>query len=681
MPYDLKKLNGEFNPRRESIPPGYMSAMDVSNDTLSLINKLFDPLENLGIDIGEDGKVPEIDGVPRIFVMQPNENGIDSVHSLDAAGLKYGSREFWLQAQKGNVFAYPAGSDKPVQLKPEIYADKKPRHNFSKPVDMEAESTLPESQPYRKPGRLTRFINRFISGYRSRDCEIYRERSRFSEMAKKRSAGMAKEMSDLKIAEKAYAKRKEKQQQKDDMIDFERSANLKTHGKQFYRDLVAPTPVFHEEHEKVVDENGKTTTNGHYTKAEFNELEKLDKRIEDYSVGGQQLTVDEYCGLVASCSHDTKNALKLFQKTDTYDRTLYKTMQDLGYSEQEILENISRQCSTFITDDQMKGDLRNNQGEVYGVAINPGRKQAFEVLDEYKKGNPAPLAGKIKFEIENLASTSSEIKDALTNGGRNHVHFCNSLAGLLDKDPALKEEAMKQGLKQKDIDAIKGLNEYSKAVGLREDARSAMAKAIYEDRELSYAEKQKYAKDILTANLMDTMIATQNYEFDKSGKTFNDEIDRMEQVAEKNGLDASGMLHHWKQKPEERPFPPKGKFYKDQAYKIVSGFKSKYNQHPEMITDLSDPENGKYIEDLTAGVAENHSLASMSTKDLFKALKNGSSVYSGAKLVDEADKVAEKMRLDELGIGDMAEEKEIDELNKSVDYGHRSMVHSGPSAI
>ena len=681
MAYDLKNLKGEFKKRNNSIEAGQRPVMEISDDELKRINDGFDPVRSLGIVMGEDGKVPVKDGIPRIFIMQPNENGIDTMMSLDAANIKPGSREFWSEAQKGNIFAFPGGSEKPVQVQLDLQPMKVGVPKFSAPVDMQDERTLPASANYRKPGRLVRFINRFIPGFRRRDCEIYKERQKFDEIARTRAAGMKQEMKDLKVAEKEADHRAEKAQQKENLESIERHAGLLQHGREFYRDLVAPTPKFHEEHERILDNKGNVTQKGHYTREEFNAIKPIDKKYEDYSVGGKPISQDEYCGLVDACAHDGEHIMEVFKKTNRYDPLLYDTMKNMGYSDKTIMNNIAVQCSTFLADDQMKGDLRDNQGEVLGVGINNGRIKAFDVLEQYKAGNVQPLAEKIKSEVERVSSCSSDITAGeLQNGARNGIHFCTALIGLMDRDPKLKDAVMKAGLKQDDIDAVKGLNEYGKAVDARDKAKVELAKAAYEDRHLSEEKKHEYAKDILTANLMESKIFVENNEFANSGRTVVDEGQRLQAKCMQDGMYDPAMMKKGNEgKKGDRPLPPEGKFYFDQADKIASGFKHDFNEHPETVIQLSDAENVEYFKELADGVAEKNGLSYLNEKDLLKKL-DGSTELTGAKLVEQADKVAQDLKYKELGLDELIVDKEAEKLNKTVDYGDNSNVIGGPMA-
>ena len=274
-------------------------------------------------------------------------------------------------------------------------------------------------------------------------------------------------------------------------------------GKTYYRDITAPIPKFHEEY-------GENSQIHHYTKKQFDQLEKLDNRIEDYSIGGQTLSTDEYCGIVAACSHHEDLSDELYEHTAEHDPTFKQAIMDMGHSEKEARQIISRRVSTFITDDIMKGDLRSSQGELLGPTVNPTRKKAFEVLDKYKEGDVKPLAEMVATEIKNAMSETGYIIGGISNGARNHYEFAGALTDLLDRDPALKKPAMENGLTEDEIKSAKGFREYSKAIGASEDAKAKIARAAAKGDALTAEEKQDYAKAILKANLLEARLCAEN---------------------------------------------------------------------------------------------------------------------------------------------------------------------------
>ena len=668
MAYDLNDLKGGYKERNKPLSEGEMSAMDMNDRNLELLNQGFRPLQNLGFELEEDGKVPVRDGVPRIFIMQPGEDGIDRVKTLDEAGIRTGTREFWNQVQKGNVFAYPTGSENPVQIQADIRPGRRPEAKFSAPLDMEDVHAVPENHEYREPNAFTRFMNRIFSGWRRKDCEIYRERQKFAANAEKRRKGMAAEQEELKAAEKVAAAKAEKEKQKAEYDKLEKAVSNKKNGKEFYRDLVAPQPKYHKEHSTEV-ENGTRF----YTKEEFSSLQPIDKKIEDYSIGGKPLSMDEYCGLVVACSHSTKFVDEGFKFDSNYDPTLVPTLMNNGYTEKQAKEIIVNSYSTMISDDLMKGDLRYNQGIQLKPTVNPARHMTFEILDEYKQGKKDKLAEAIADGVKNAASVTDNYKSVPHNGACNHFEFSAAAADLLERDPELKDLAMKKGLKQEDVDAVNCMREYSKMDSKRNIAKAEIAKAVYEGRELSYQDKMQYSKDIINANIMESKLFGENLERERNGKEYGKVSDELLKNAEKDGLTVTAaMKSEWNAHPGTRPLPPKGKYYSDQVITIMSGRSYEFNKHPETLFEFSDPEDMMDCRMITEEIVTSKGLADMSVKDLNKAVNSPGNMLQGVKLVEEVDKAAQKISeqryREELGL----DEPRVDtSLDKSFDLGHK----------
>ncbi len=56
-------------------------------------------------------------GTPRVFFAVPGQDGVEGIKNLHETGMQnWWGKDFWNQVQMGNVFVYPARSDKPCQL-------------------------------------------------------------------------------------------------------------------------------------------------------------------------------------------------------------------------------------------------------------------------------------------------------------------------------------------------------------------------------------------------------------------------------------------------------------------------------------------------------------------------------------------------------------------------------------
>ena len=685
MAYDLNDLTGEFRERSQEgkLPEGHSPAKDLSDRSLELLNQNFNPLRNLGFEMGESGRVPERDGVPRIFMMQPDEDGVDRVQTLDQAGIQFGTREFWTQVQKGNVFAFPTGSTEPVQIQANIRPGSMPKASFSAPLDMEEIHKGPENHEYREPGRITRFLNRLFKNYRKADCEIYRQRQKLADMSEKREKVLDHEKEELKVAEKNAAAKAEKEAQKKAYETIRDKSALKQYGKDFYKDLVAPQPKYRPEHSRT-----EGHVDGLYSKEEFESLKPINKNVGDYEIGGQKLSMDEYCGLVMACSHDTKFVEEGFKRDSHYDETLLPSMMNAGYSEKDAKRIIVNSYSTMISDDLMKGDLRVNQGVQFEPTVNPARSMAFEILDEYKQGKPERLAEKIAEGVTQAASSTDQYIRTPHNGAFNRFEFTAAMADLMERDPKLKALAMEKGMKQEDLDAVKNMREYSKLDSKRDAAQTAIAKAVYEGKELTYQQKMQYSKDIINANIMESKFCAENNEREIKGKEIDKENDRLTDQARKDGLFASDQMKEaWKKNPGSRPLPPKGKLYDDQVITIISGLDYKYNKHAGSLSDFSDPNAIQDCHEITEEIVTSKGLADMSVKDLGKAILSPGNMFQGFKLVETVDNAVEKINErklhEELGIDNLDLDKEgniiekpedasKEKLNTGVNYGNKA---------
>ena len=125
---------------------------------LALLERDFDYfLRDAGIPLGKDRRIPETEGVPRIFVLGLDGDGREKPMTPQEAGIDMSpkSPEFWKQVSMGNVFAYPAGAGSPVQLRagddPDSYDGD---FGYTRPVEPDK---LPARQ-MKRPGLFARCL-------------------------------------------------------------------------------------------------------------------------------------------------------------------------------------------------------------------------------------------------------------------------------------------------------------------------------------------------------------------------------------------------------------------------------------------------------------------------------------------------------------------------------------------
>ena len=716
MPYDPNNLYEQPRKRYEShtVDPNVLiPANAISEAKLTFLNTNLKMLDRLGIELDQNGRAPMKNGVPSMFIMQKDEQGVEQQVDLAKAGITIGSPDFWYQAQLGNLFAYPAGSKDPVQIGASVHSFR-PELFVSKPIKTdeipEARTADNVNHVYRRPSWFTRAINYLISGYRKRDCEIYRQREAlkktFDAVRRTRTdERMQGEMTEVRAAEARVQDQTDKKELDGVISTLNRDISYKDVGKQVYRDHTAPEPVYHPEYDhdsayyKKIKEDAEKegrdnplTTNHFYRKADFDKLQKINKKIEDYSIGGKPLSQDEYCGLVNAFSLMPKNALSGYKLTPEYDATAVKTIVSLGYDQKRAEEIVSNSCTTMVTTDLMKGDLRGNHGKYLGAAVNPARLDVFDALDQYKQGNKEPLAEAIARGITAITQDTMERDKNIGCNIYNQCDFAKCTVDLLERDPALMKLATeKYGLEEGDMQAVKGLSAMSKADSDRMQAKLKLAKAVQNETVLTEAEKQKCAEEIVLANLMESKMFSENaMEKKKNGDPHKAETQRLLNVAVKNKLVLSAeQTKYYAKHPEERPMPPAGKFYYDQAATLMGGRYGEFNVHPDTIIDLSDEDGVNGMKKIAAEIVKKDGLAMLDTKELNRALvMENNPKYMGTDLVINGMKAISKgkgadakgnpelNRQNQKGRKNGQQEEELDPLNTGFDLGYLS----GPKA-
>ena len=631
MAYTKKFLKNHPEPIERLMHPSDVlhqpKVLGCSDDFLEKINKALDLKEELGIYLDKDGKVPESVGIPRIFIMGPDREGRDRRMSLEEAGVQYGSREFWQQAQQGNVFALPAGEATPVQLA--LSRTENTANVSIRPVGVEE---LP-AVSVKRPTRWQRFVHFFnrnkyaaeINTWNNREANQKSNREMMASIYEKRKKVLKEEMDEVRDREaEEYAEQeaqreakkaqREQKQKEQTFSAVHEQAESKTQGRKFYRDLVAPEPVFHKEVERTESQKG------FYSKESFGTLKKLEHSYSEYQVGGEPVTEDEYCGLVAACSVLPEHAEDGFKKLSTFDPQLKTALMNGEYTEAQSREIIAHSYMTMATIDLMKAKLHNNQDNLLESNVNPGRTDAMNALEKYKNGEKDELARVIAYGVKHTAAFSGQQTNTVSDEYHNLFHFSAAAAGLLDRDPALRELAEKKyGMKPEDLHALKGLSALDKADTARRDAKEKLAKAAEGKLVLDREQKRECAKDILKANFMEASLTTANAMQKGKGKRPGDkEEDRLAEAAEKNKLMRADK--------ETRPLPPKGMYYFDQILPVISGRQPEFNAHPKTLLKMGTESWQRQYDKIAEKIVEADKLDEMDAPALHEAMNSKSYV-------------------------------------------------------
>ncbi len=92
---------------------------------------------SLGIKLDQGKNAPMRNGtIPRMMILRYRVGGNDTRQNLKDTVFRPGSKDFYRQVMMGNIFAYPLGKAKPVQLQI-VRAGGKPEMRLSDPVEPE----------------------------------------------------------------------------------------------------------------------------------------------------------------------------------------------------------------------------------------------------------------------------------------------------------------------------------------------------------------------------------------------------------------------------------------------------------------------------------------------------------------------------------------------------------------
>lgn len=258
-----KELTEEVKRLRHGALPDAEKNVLKLDDTLNYINSSFNPLKALGYTVDE--KAPRDKTMPRVFVLRQDRDGTMRQLSLGEAGVKPGSREFWREAQRGSLLAYPSGVSKPVQI--QLFVESgRPEIRYSKPSDPAAFV----SGRLKKPNFFKRMFHRLNENWFKADFDAWENQERSvaavcdhlkQEAEKRNEAYCAQELEETEKAEKAHLAEQRKAELDKLVANAEARANRAKISMQYSEAIFEPEPkIFStEETEKNIRAGRRTT--------------------------------------------------------------------------------------------------------------------------------------------------------------------------------------------------------------------------------------------------------------------------------------------------------------------------------------------------------------------------------------------------------------------------------------
>lgn len=619
MPYPLKNGGKEIQERRSSIEgTKFASYSDDKYGRLKVANEV---QTLLGIQIGEDGTIPRRNHIqPRIFIMRPDENGIDKLTFLSTANISYGTKEFWDQVAMGNIFALPAGEKDPVQLQ----VDDDANHlQFSKPITTE---NIPSANP-KKPSWWQRFRH-FISGGRAyaKEWNAYYKQDEGKRHMASQLSNMKKDATDKVLEEEvqvADAKneeiriREEKEREQGIINGAKRNANEVETG------LANTISVWKPDSELLDHMDKEKHGYGFFSKEQFKALNKYGKDQIDLSTikvgnSGQTVTDEEFACVGMVAGWNPEYAIKEANRGAALDIHAEKSIKGAGFSEKETKGILGSMTRSMYTTDLFNNIPRDNSGGYYN-AINSGKKDALEAFNDYKDGKTEKLGTLLANGINETSRDllTLESPDISFNSTGTMV-MAEKLVGLLQKDPALYQAALDKGMNPESFKMAQGLVELNKLVMEKRKAQLALAEDAYgENRDkLTAEEKAELTKKIVKADLALTRMATDNC--NDNDIVMNKTLEVTDKMQNVNKFD----LEKWAKHPETRPEPKPGKIYSDTASAVINYFRCQNRDFPESVINLTTEGGKKELDNVAEQMVKQENLAEKTSKELYHGLDN-----------------------------------------------------------
>ena len=669
----------ELIPRYETLKDGKITGLTYAER--ARLGRARDPFfMELGMNVTENGLEGQIGDVPRVFIMGKNKEGHDTVFSPAEKDIKIGDSKFWEQVLLGNVFAYPVGSEDPVQLQLDKSSGR-PKLTYSKPVTSEMLPQLPKPANVNWFHRFANFIT-FGNAYKER-IERFDKFTQSAENNKLKFASMKESRKGVKALEenqhqeemekeKEYLAKKaaEEERKRLEAIEKEKQrlsakaaeeerlyqSNLNSAisqhnyiktGLKNMTNVLQPKPFFDTEIEKiteVVDKNGTVKVKGKsglYTKEMFKNLDVYDTSKIDLSkikMGKKEepVTNEEFASVAFFALWDPKNALPEVQRT-LKDKWAERSLEEMGLDKSQAGSLLTGQRRNFWTADLFIVPPRDSEGSYFKTVTNTGRKDAVEAFQAYP-GDKTKLANILAFGInaavKDMCATAHPV--SMTEQQKGIMACTSQLLNLMDKDPELKDLALKQGLDPENLKAAQGMREFHKMQLDRDEAEYKMAKALKNGEPITQEDKVKYTKTILKARLMTQQLHLDN---ERNAIAAEKKIDSFENSVVFTDKDTQNK---WREDPDSRPYPGKGKIHMDTYTALAASMLKAFTPTAETLKNMGDKNGPKHLDALTDEIIRQEGLAEKPAKELFKDL-NEHQISSNFDLATSAMKAAKTL--------------------------------------
>ena len=652
--------------------------------------------KSLGIKLDQGKNAPMSNGtIPRMMILRYRVGGNDTRQNLNDTVFRPGSKDFYRQVMMGNIFAYPLGKTKPVQLQI-VRAGGKPEMRLSDPVEPER---IPAA-PTESPSWLQTFMHygTFGLAYRSK-YRAWRQAQRdHSDRVNQFKRDVQRRERIVKQEQRDYDMEKERDAMQAALVSEEKELVKLANGKRSFVETFQPVPVKREDMIKRGTDHPAGEHYGFYTEDHFRNLTILtkDKASEDkirealrqqddaieqkmleelrkqgkpippnhplhpdqqaegaqykfryfdqaaIKIGGQSLTNAQFAAVtLATCFQS--NYQVAGQRTDkkSFDPTLETAFVNAGYSKEDAALLSTANDRSMGTTDLFINPPRDNSGTRIKPMVGPARLETAKAFESYQAGTLDPLAKLVANGVNLIAMDFVDLEDKIGDQVRGSIAAGEELVGMLDADPKLKQAAAKNGMNRDKLESLRGMIKVQKLEQKAKEARYQIVKDWNKGYSPSKEQKEEYATQIVTAKLAMLQLKAHTRAFENDPNSAYSKFLTNTQFINPPELKGQNGNTFTIPKSERQP-PAPGKFYSDTMQQALLGIKMLYHPEPAFLRQLNAPRGEEKLKEFARTIVQEKNLADLPTVELYSQLKLGGKL----NLADSLERLNENMKPD-----------------------------------
>ncbi|GEM_PF-4059428 len=639
-------------------------------------------LEQLGIIRNDDKTVSSYSDVPRIFIMKTSEDGLsEEMADPGKLGIGIGSHEFWKQAQLGNVFAFPAGDDKPVQLQVDCRNGKDPKISYSKPLSA---SDFPPPPEPRKPNLWHKMWSWASKNYAKicndydtweSKCRVNYNNCLLNSSLRTGSGKLETEKKDAKRVMDYTVETERRNKNIDALKTAKDHEEWKKKGLEIVKDIYKPVPEQHAELTYKRSIPGVIDNEDHteklYTQEEFDKLKPYkDLNLENIKIGGKSVSEMEFCELamMAGCQgkYSINNPLMTVQ-----DPCMAEVFTNIvGLSEEEAKVAMAMSFDNVVNKDILEKSYRQGAGQAFESMTVPGREDAKNALEKYRPDDiesKKDLAKLLAFGVWRVNRSISTLGGRPNDNVQNYYRMSKCLTDLMDRDKDLKKLAVEAGMTEEDYKRVKNLHVIDKMHTGSLKAQQKLLTSALNNEPLPKEEKRQVLRDILKSSLVENTLH-QEVETAKAPKADEAltkmmansyDVPHVTELGENPSPEK--IKEHAKQQAlfkdyKQGKMAPGGKVWTQKVYIYQYPLVEYFKESPKTILNLGDPKKTASLDKMVDKIIDTDGLMNLPEDRLAEKIREDE--YRANEIVNKGNLAAQAIKAEQKAGEPVAPEKD-----------------------